>query len=301
MVPSTPRHALFLRRLSRFTQTLPGVEAGDVRAVHRMRVASRRLRELLPVLQLGQQTAGRLARRLRKVTRRLGGVRELDVVALELDELRRREPGYGRALDVLEQEARQARDSTHAKLLQSGAARELRRIARKLETVAARVRDDRSPLARRRWIWAVEARVARRTALLQLAIDEAGSVYLAERLHAVRIALKKVRYGVELLCEGSERPARRADLVRLRHDQDLLGHLHDLHVLIERVRRAQTSLAPPNLTVWRDLERISVSLEARCRRLHGQYVRRRPALSGLCDRLSARTSAVDGGAARRAG
>jgi CHAD domain-containing protein len=299
MVPSTPRHALFLRRLRRFTRTLPGVEAGDARAVHRMRVASRRLRELLPVLQLERQSSGRLPRRLRKVTRRLGGVRELDVVALEVAELRRQEPGCAKALDVLEQEARQARDRAHERLVQSGAARELRRIAGKLETAAARVRDDRSPLARRRWIWAVEARVARRAALLRLAIDEAGSVYLAERLHAVRIALKKVRYGVELLWEGTGRAARRADLVRLRHDQDLLGHLHDLHVLIERVRRAQTSLAPPDLTVWRDLERISALLEARCRRLHAQYVRRRPALAGLCDRLSAR--AMDVGAARRAG
>ena len=41
-------------------------------------------------------------------------------------------------------------------------------------------------------------RVARRAASLKAAIDEAGAVYLPERLHAVRIAVKKLRYAVEL-------------------------------------------------------------------------------------------------------
>ena len=66
--------------------------------------------------------------------------------------------------------------------------------------------------ARAGWQWAVEARVARRAAALKHAIDEAGSVYLPERLHAVRIALKKLRYGLELWLEaaGSKRTCRSA-------------------------------------------------------------------------------------------
>ena len=42
----------FARASTRFTRMLQGVEDGDVHALHRTRVASRRLREVLPVLQL---------------------------------------------------------------------------------------------------------------------------------------------------------------------------------------------------------------------------------------------------------
>ena len=49
---------------------LHGVEGGDVRALHRTRVASRRLREVLPVLQLDPDMAHKLGRRLRKITQR---------------------------------------------------------------------------------------------------------------------------------------------------------------------------------------------------------------------------------------
>ena len=49
---------------------LQGVEDGDVDALHRARVASRRLREVLPVLQLDSDVARKLNRRLRKITDR---------------------------------------------------------------------------------------------------------------------------------------------------------------------------------------------------------------------------------------
>ena len=79
------RPALFRSRLRRFTRMLPGIGAGDPRAVHRARVASRRLRELLPLLQLDGHAAQKLGKRLRKVTRWLGGARELDAILTLLD------------------------------------------------------------------------------------------------------------------------------------------------------------------------------------------------------------------------
>jgi len=82
---STRRYDLLRSRLDRFTRTLHGVESGEVGAVHRVRVASRRLRELLPVLEIEQALARKLVRRLRKLTRRLGGVRDLDVPSHPLE------------------------------------------------------------------------------------------------------------------------------------------------------------------------------------------------------------------------
>src|SRR5438105_3313746 len=87
MPPSTPRDEVLRTRLARFTRLLHGLEKGNARAVHRSRVASRRLREVIPVLELEATTAAVLSRRLRKMTRRLGNVREFDVLLHLLDEL----------------------------------------------------------------------------------------------------------------------------------------------------------------------------------------------------------------------
>jgi CHAD domain-containing protein len=52
-----------------------------LRSVHQARVASRRLREALPVLRASvhQSRLGRVRRQVRRMTRALGPVRELDV------------------------------------------------------------------------------------------------------------------------------------------------------------------------------------------------------------------------------
>ena len=87
MPVSTTRSELLTKRVDQFTRVLHAMEQGDVRALHQARVASRRLRELIPMLQLESGTARKLSRRLRKVTSRLGKVRELDVLVVLIDEL----------------------------------------------------------------------------------------------------------------------------------------------------------------------------------------------------------------------
>src|SRR5258706_6577413 len=92
------RSELLKRRLDAFGRMLKGTEEGDVRALHRARVASRRLRELMPMLQLGHGVSRKLARRLRSVTARLGAVRELDALLLSIDELHVSRRARGAAL-----------------------------------------------------------------------------------------------------------------------------------------------------------------------------------------------------------
>src|SRR6185369_7005168 len=87
MPASTRRYDLLHKRLERFTQMLQGLDEGDARALHQARVASRRLREILPVLQVAPDVTSRLGKRLRRVTQRLGVVRELDVLCLLIEEL----------------------------------------------------------------------------------------------------------------------------------------------------------------------------------------------------------------------
>src|SRR5690348_15805381 len=101
-MPASPsRNELHRRRLERFTRLLSAVGEGHVRTVHRARVATRRLRELLPVLQLDHDVASRLGRRLRKVTAQLGTMRELDVLMLGIDELRETGRHSDRALTLV--------------------------------------------------------------------------------------------------------------------------------------------------------------------------------------------------------
>ena len=64
-------------------------------------MASRRLRELLPVLQLDSDVSQSFSRRLRKVTRRLGPPRELDVLLQLIDELRKSGRHSPRALNLV--------------------------------------------------------------------------------------------------------------------------------------------------------------------------------------------------------
>ena len=283
------RYDLLLTRLERFTRALHEMEEGGVRAVHQTRVASRRLREVLPVLQLDPDVLRKLSRRLRKMTDRLGSVRELDVLAGILDELdkagRHSQPALARIAAAVDEERARKRE----RLLAKGQLRELRRVGAKLEKLAQTLEtQDAAPRRgtdRRSWMWAIDARVARRAATLATAVSRAGTVYLPERLHDVRIAVKKLRYALELSTEVAQMKSN-PELRQLRRAQDVLGRLHDLQVLIDRARQAQGPVTPPDVNVWRDLDALVASLEDNCRRLHGRYMKDRDALLALCTRLS---------------
>jgi CHAD domain-containing protein len=284
---STTRSELLRKRVDPFTRVLPAVADGDVPALHRARVASRRLRELLPMLQLETDTARKLNRRLRKVTSRLGTVRELDVLLLLIDELHVSRPARSAALSRVGITVAKKRDEARKRLSSKLPMADMARLGRKLDRLVGVLRTaeaSSSKTAARNWRWAVEARVASRATRLSEAVEGAGAVYLPERLHAVRIAVKKLRYAVELLAEIGGGTTR-ADLGTLKRSQDLLGQMHDWQVLMDVVREVQASLMPPNLTLWHDLDALIASLEDDCRHLHARYMRGRDRLAALADRL----------------
>jgi CHAD domain-containing protein len=262
---------------------LQGLEEGDVRALHRTRVASRRLREILPVLELDPDVARRLGRRLRKVTERLGVVRELDVLTLLVEELhqsrRYNSATLARLAAVISDARTRARDRLFAKLPTA----ELHRIGNKLGKIADDLRDHRK--SSRGWRWAVEARLTHRSTVLKHAMIEAGALYLPERLHAVRIALKKLRYALEVAVEAAGASSGN-DLRTLKRGQDILGRLHDLQILIDRARQLQASSDTPDVTLWRNIDLLTTALENDCRRLHARFMRHQPAVRAVCDRVN---------------
>lgn len=275
------RYDLLRKRLDVFARMLPGVEAGDVRALHRARVASRRLRELIPVLELDSEAAAKLGRRLRRVTAGLGGVRELDVLLELTAELDSSHPR--RAVEQLRSAIERERADARAALTDRRTMAELRRVARKLRDILDSIRPTAAGRrdAPHAWAWAIDARVAHRAAKLAAAIDAAGTAYVPERLHDVRIALKKFRYALEVAAEARGQPAS-ADVRMLRQRQDLLGRLHDLQMLIARARGVEDRQAG----AAGDLGALVDALETDCRHLHARYLRERGALVALCDRVA---------------
>src|SRR5688500_3909732 len=80
---------LLTRRARAFRRHLRAAAEGDGHGVHQARVASRRLREAVPVLAAGLKgsKAGKARRKIRRITKALGSIRELDVTLSVVDEL----------------------------------------------------------------------------------------------------------------------------------------------------------------------------------------------------------------------
>lgn len=270
---------LLARRSRALKRHLGAAAAGDGRGVHRARVASRRLREALPVLASGlEDTKARKAwRQLRRLTRALGGVREIDVTVALIDELggRAELPRVAleqvRALVVGEREARQA---VLAKRLDPA---KTARLDRRLGFLHDALRDSESE----RWRAALAKRLVKRSKRLREAIRGAGTIYEPERLHRVRLSAKKLRYAIELAADAgigsAARPVRELERV-----QDVLGRLHDLQVLQVRVAAVQAQPASA-MTPDAGLERIAGSLEEECRHLHARYLGLIPLLLAVLD------------------
>ena len=251
--------------------------AGDDIGVHQARVASRRLREAVPVLTDGLDgaKAGKARRKMRRLTRALGSVRELDVTLHLLDELIEK-PGVSRAAvhdvraHVLEQRE-QRRAGMHARL--DGVNTD--KLARRLEAVRAALMQ---PAPGHNWRASLAARIAKRARRLERAIDAAGQIYGPEALHQVRIAAKKLRYAVEIANESGAAPAA-ATVRALKRVQETLGRLHDLQVLQHHV----PALAAAPRSAQRDAPDVGLSVLARriedeCRHLHGRYITMLPVL-----------------------
>ena len=277
------------------------VERGDVRAIHRTRVASRRLRELLPVLQIDPDVCARLLRDLRRATRALGRVRELDVTVQLVEDLRR-DAGTLTAdigLAVVSDRLRRGRAVAHARAAGKGRfGDDLKRLAKRLERLVVHL-ERRATRDSRRWRWALEARIARRAEVLAAAIEKAGPFYLPEPVHSVRIALKKLRYALELDREAGGGTTT-AVVGRFVRAQELLGVLHDRQLLIEHLRTTQGALADRQRRASREIDSVIAHLEDECRTLHARYVRQRSGLSEAAQELVPKATTPDAAEAPRA-
>ena len=269
---------LLLRRARELERQLPLAIQGNDIGVHQARVASRRLREAVPVLA-GETKARRKAeKKIRKLTQALGTVREMDVTVQILDEFAQTNALPRNALEDVRSHVIAERDRRRAVMLQRLRRIDTDRLRARLEeaSIVAAVTDSAE------WREALTSRVAHRVKSLTVAIQEAGQMYAAEQLHAVRIATKKLRYALELIADARLAPVR--PLVNtLKRAQDTLGKLHDLQVIEQHVAAVQAM--PPARRGAHDggLKVIAGSLADECRHLHGRYIKQVPALIQLLE------------------
>jgi CHAD domain-containing protein len=278
MKAASPSVTLLQRRARALIDALPGAIAGDAAALHRARVASRRLREALPVAGAGasggaQRKVRKLARRL---TRALGTVRELDVTLQILEERAEADDGHGSAIDRARGMVHVEREKRRSAMLRRLSRVNPDKLQRRLASFTAEVAaSDADP-----WRRALAARLAHRARRLQQAITRAGSIYIPVRLHAVRISAKQLRYTLELAAEAGL-PEVRSLVSTIRRAQTTLGRLQDLQVVLRQVdaASAEPALEPVSRA---GLARLAQTIDEDSRRAHGRYLRWAPRLAAVC-------------------
>jgi CHAD domain-containing protein len=265
-----PLVRLLERRARALRRQLAAAVAGKDTGVHQARVASRRLREALPVLTEGlhHTKAPKAKRKIRRLTQALGTVRELDVTLHLIDELGER-PGIPRAaLTEVRAQVIEAREKRRRVMLDRVSKVNTEKLNRRLLEVRTALAN---PAPGHNWRAALALRVVRRARRLEKAIEYAGQIYAPEALHLVRIAAKKLRYSLEIADESGVAPC--AETVRtIKRVQDTLGRLHDLQVLQHHVADVGAAPRARRGTPDAGLAALSRLIEDECRYLHGRYV-----------------------------
>ena len=269
----------------------PGVVSGEAAAVHRARVATRRLREALPVLDGDRRGGRRLRKDLRTLTRSLGPVRELDVTLGLVVRLLHDEPSLDTALETIRVRLMERRLRRRARLLRDIDHLDIAGVLARVRALSAH---GSSKAPRNRQVPVdgpeIRRRMASRATSVGRAVDRAGALYAPEALHAVRVAVKKLRYSLELGRVARIVGAARA-ATRLRRYQDLLGEWHDWQILSAHASRVQGA-TPVDDEHLADFTTLAARVEDRCRALHVEFMTLRPNLTALVEEIALRANPV---------
>jgi len=300
MNTSTSRDRLWRKRLNELNAVWPDFVSGHTGGLHKTRVASRRIREALPIVAASASPSKvkKLSKKMRALTRSLGPIRELDVELEMLEDKSKTDGVPGRAIEMVRRDVAARRQALRQKLADNAPVTDLKKLLKKLERVAttgktgkARKTGERAEGRKKKgktqngeidfetqWRGVLATRLMRRAKGLGATLEEAGPLYVPERLHAVRIATKKLRYAMEIARDAGVTAA--TPLVKLlKRHQERLGHLHDLQILLKQVR--ETEASPTVGSRVNDLTAYADALDRDCRKLHADFVEHRDEASSV--------------------
>ena len=231
------------------------LSGGSVEAIHKMRVATRRLQASLDLLQVKSNNlkTAKLKKQLRNWRRRLSSVRNYDVfLQLINTEVSSRRASHGAQFDSLVSILEQKRGARITEVQDYLAKISVPRLAARLgitiptlspppedkggEEEAAETQAEPVPADLKKW--PEESRIALRTAdridqrlaEFQALADQAHATTHPRELHELRIAAKRLRYLLEVVSDQGYGDVSRA-LISLRTIQDKIGDWHDLEAL----------------------------------------------------------------------
>ncbi len=234
---------IFLQQLRRMKGQEVGSRTGeDIESVHKMRVAVRRMRSLLRLVDdyYSGKSIAETERGLRDIARALGAIRDLDVLILDLQDFSAPLPPDARQqAEALVSRFDRRRAKRRRRLNAYFDSRGYRRTLRQLESFAKLKRKHRRRL--RRPYDPHELRHVLPLLLHQrLASVRAYDTVLPaaddEHLHALRVECKRLRYAIEFFAPVLGSSAERC-LALIRSLQDTLGRIHDIAVFVSRLQR----------------------------------------------------------------
>ena len=290
MITCTPA-TLVHRHLETVLTQLPGVFDGDTESIHKARIATRRLRETLPLT--GGWRIEQMTERVREAGRQLGRVRDLDVMGELLSSLSERVPAAA-AIEVhnlraiVRRRRQEARQVMVKELdnLELPKLRDAFHIGNRMSRLWNRV-EGTVAVWTPAWVASIWTQIATRKTEAVAAVERAPGIYLPNRTHAARMAVKKLRYAVEVASDTGVWTPQRV-LRDLRKIQGILGNVHDLQVLVDLVDQSQPAEEKPSDSAIVVKNLLTTEIE----RHHAEYARRRPWIFGIadaCERAAART------------
>lgn len=224
----------------------------------------------------GERRGRRTRRDVRRIASALGAVRELDVTLGLLADEEAKYAWNPAAVARLRRALDAERRARHAAFIEALRETGSRALLRGLRRAVAGMSGEADALGRK-----LDARRRKRAASLALTLRDLGTLYVPDRLHAVRLAGKKLRYSLE-----TERAVRRSAVARdirtLTAMQEHLGRLHDVQVLQDRLHAGTRGADAP------ESSRMAADLERECRALHARVIKRAPAWLALAERIAER-------------
>jgi CHAD domain-containing protein len=273
---------LLADRVRDFNQLLPGVYDGIQDAIHDARVALRRMGEALTLVreQYDEHALAAIETRLTKAARALGRIRDADSGQQIIYEVERRFPFAAATLGRLRTIGTEQQYKSRRKAIKKLEALELDTLPRVLERAWHR------PVKRAvNWKDSVLRHVTMRAEDLLSSIDRATGVYFSKRAHSTRIAIKHLRYTLELAHALGALAVDRKKVRLLKKAQNVLGAAHDRDLLrdqLEALRRRDDVKVDAI-----EADALARFLRADTLALHQRYIDWREDLLAICEGCTA--------------